>query len=422
MLILYEILLAVYAVICFPVLVIKGKWHAGFKERFGFLSEDFKDRLRHDKNIWVHAVSVGEVVAIAELIRQLKERLPGYRIVLSTSTRTGHKLATEKFKDEAEVIWAPVDFRRAVKIFVDAIAPKAYIVAETELWPNLFFQLNRAEAPIIVVNGRISDKSYGSYQAVRWFMRRFLPLVQAFCMQSDEDVERIVRLGAPREKVHNVGNVKFDDLPPESSLRLENLGFDPADELWIAGSTHPGEEEIVLNAFKNVRGRFPGLRLVIAPRHVERAAEVMKLIETLGFAPQKYSQMKTGYKSADAVIVIDTIGHLRSLYSLASVVFVGKSFTVPGGHNIVEPAFFGKAVIVGPFMENFRDITAVFKKDHAIVQLDNPGELEGAVSSLLGSPGKRQELGQRARIVIDKYTGATRRSVDFIVLALHKTV
>jgi len=421
MLFFYEILLFIYALICFPILLLNGKWHNGFPQRFGFLSEDLKDRLRHEKNVWVHAVSVGEVVAIAGLISQLKQRLPGYQIILSTSTKTGHALAVEKFKDDAVVIWSPLDFRRTVKTFVTAIAPKAYVVAETELWPNLFSVLSRRNIPVILINGRISDKSYGSYQAISWFMRPFLHLVEVFCMQSDEDVERIIKLGAPRARVHNVGNVKFDDLPQEGTLRLADLGFDEADELWIAGSTHPGEEEIVLNVFKNIRGRFPGLRLVIAPRHVERTAEIMKLVESRGFAPQQYSQMKAGYKTADAVIVIDTIGHLRSLYSLATVVFVGKSFTVPGGHNIVEPAFFAKPVIVGPFMENFRDITAVFKKDHAIVQLDKPGELEGAVSSLLSAPVKRRELGQRARNVINKYTGATARSVDFIVLALQRT-
>jgi 3-deoxy-D-manno-octulosonic-acid transferase len=420
MLILYEILLAFYAVISFPVLLFKGKWHNGFAQRLGFFPKDLKSQLRHDKNIWIHAVSVGEVAAVAGLIRQLKERLSGYRIVLSTSTKTGYELAVQKFQQDALVIWAPLDFRKAAASFVDAIVPRAYIVAETELWPNLFSLLARKNIPIVLVNGRISDKAYPGYKNIRWFMRRFLHLVDSFCMQSDEDAERIIHLGAPPSKVHSVGNVKFDDLPKESTMSPEDLGFDAGDELWIAGSTHPGEEEIVLNVFKNIRGRYPRLRLVIAPRHVERTAEVMKLIGSKGFAPQKYSEMKAGYKSADAVILVDTIGHLRSLYSLATVVFVGKSFTVSGGHNIIEPAFFAKPVIIGPFMENFRDITAVFKADHALVQLDNPAELEGAMSSLLNSPTKRNELGQRARNVINKYTGATGRSVDFIVLALHQ--
>jgi 3-deoxy-D-manno-octulosonic-acid transferase len=418
MMILYEILLALYAIISVPLLMIKGKWHAGFAQRFGSFPEELKQRLRHPQNIWVHAVSVGEVTAIADLIRQLKVRLPGHRIVLSTSTVTGHKLAVEKFKDDAVVIWAPLDFGASVASFIEAIDPKAYIVAETELWPNLFMRLSQKNIPIVVVNGRISDKSYGSYRMIRWFMRRFLPLVQVFCMQSDEDVERIIYLGASRDRVHNVGNVKFDDLPAAGNLRLEDIGYSAGDDLWIAGSTHPGEEEIVLNVFGKIKSDYPRLRLVIAPRHIERAAEVVKLVEARGLAAKRFSQKDLSAKASDGIIVVDTIGHLRSLYSLAAVVFVGKSFTVPGGHNIIEPAFFAKPVLVGPFMQNFRDITAVFKRDNAIVQMENPAELEEAVRRLLDSPEKRRELGQKARQVINKHTGATARSVDFIVLAL----
>jgi 3-deoxy-D-manno-octulosonic-acid transferase len=420
MLILYEILLSIYAILCLPLLLIKGKWHAGFKERFGFLSEELKGRLKHDKNIWVHAVSVGEVVAINELIRQLKKRLPGYRVVLSTSTKTGYELAVNKFKDEAMVIWAPLDFSLSVNSFADAINPKAYVVAETELWPNLFSLLSKRQVPIILVNGRISDKSYGSYKAVRWFMRRFLHMVDVFCMQSDEDMDRIIHLGAPRKKVHNVGNVKFDDLPADISLRKEDLGFDPVDDLWIAGSTHPGEEEIILDVYHRIKSGYPHVRLMIAPRHVERTAEVMRLVESRRFSPQRLSQAKDSPKNSETVVIVDSIGQLRSLYSMAAVVLVGKSFTVPGGHNIIEPAFFAKPVIVGPFMQNFRDITTVFKKDNAIIQLEDPSELEAALRELLDSPAKRKELGQRARSVINKYTGATMRSVDFIVITLHK--
>ncbi len=418
MLILYEILLAFYAIVFLPVLVFKGKWHQGFSERFGFIPSQVCAVLRQGDNVWVHAVSVGEVVAISELIRQLKERLPEHQIVVSTSTRTGHELAVKRFKDQAVVLWAPLDFSGSVKSFVEAINPKVYIVAETELWPNLFTALSKKGVPIVVVNGRISDKSYGSYKMIRWFMRRFLPLVDVFCMQSDEDAERIIHLGAPKDKVHNVGNVKFDDLPAPGDLSREDLGFPNNADVWIAGSTHPGEEDIVLNVFGKIRALYPRLRLVLAPRHIERAAEVVKLVEARQLNAQRFSQKGLSPKVSDAIIVVDTIGQLRSLYSLASVVFVGKSFTVPGGHNIIEPAFFAKPVLIGPFMQNFRDITAVFKRDNAIVQMEDPAELEAALRSLLDSPDKRRELGHRARQVINKHTGATKRSVEFIVLAL----
>ncbi len=422
MLILYEFLLIIYVIIYFPILLLKGKWHGWFQQRFGFFTDVLKERLHHPRNIWVHAVSVGEVIAIAEFIRQLRIKLPEYQIVLSTTTKTGHELALKRLKDYATVLWAPLDFQLTTAAFIRFIQPKTYIVAETELWPNLFSLLHKKKIPILLLNGRISDNSYGRYQKIRWFMKRFLGYVDAFCMQSDEDAQRIIHLGAPEGKVRNIGNIKFDDLPGENSFTLENFGFDLADELWIAGSTHPGEEEIILNIFHKICAQHPRLRLVIAPRHIDRAADVVKLVESKGFFSLYLSQMNSGERNPNAVVVVDTIGHLRSLYSLGTLVFVGKSLTVKGGHNIIEPAFFSKPVIVGPFMQNFRDIMFVFKKDDAILQVQNAQELESTVAHLLDHPEKMKTMGQRARAVIDKHRGATARSVELVSRALNKSL
>lgn len=422
MLILYELLLAIYVICYMPILFIKGKWHSGFLERFSFFSEAIKKRIDHPKNIWIHAVSVGEVIAIAELIRRLKAKYPGYQIVLSTSTKTGHQLALEKFSDKAVVLWSPLDFRWAVSSFIRLIKPKIYVVAETELWPNLFDRLYAGHVPILLINGRISDNSYGRYLKIRWLLKRYLGYVSALCMQSELDVTRILAIGAPQDKVKNIGNVKFDDLPEDKVYLPEDFGFEQNDSLWIAGSTHPGEEQIVLRVFKNIKTNFPSLRLVIAPRHVERAADVERIIEEEGMSFVRFSQMKSAKKNPNSVVIVDTIGHLRALYSLATLVFVGKSLTVQGGHNIIEPAFFSKPVIVGPHMQNFRDVMLAFKNDNAVVEVQDAQGLESAVLRLVSHPEQMAELGKKARQVIFRQEGAIKRSMEIISHFLDKAL
>lgn len=422
MLILYEFFLIIYLICYLPILFIKGKWHSGFLERFGFFSEAIKERINHPKNIWIHAVSVGEVIAIAELIRRLKAKYPDCQIVLSTSTKTGHQLALEKLSDKVVILWSPLDFQWAVSAFIRLIKPKVYIVAETELWPNLFAGLHAQSVPILLINGRISDNSYGRYLAIRWFMKRYLGYVSVLCMQSELDVKRILAMGAPQDKVKNIGNVKFDDLPEDKTYLLEDFGFEHNDSLWIAGSTHPGEEDIVLRVFENIRKKFPSLRLVIAPRHVERVLDVQRIVEERGMVPVRFSQMKSERRIPNSVVIVDTIGHLRALYSLATLVFVGKSLTVQGGHNIIEPAYFSKPVIVGPHMQNFRDVMIAFKNDKAVVEVKDSQEFESTVDRLLSHPAEMAELGKKARQVIARQQGAAARSVEIISRFLGKVL
>lgn len=420
MLILYEILLALYVILYLPVLILKGKFHGGFLQRFGFFSAALKERVRHPRNIWIHAVSVGELIAITGLMRELKIIYPDHQIILTTSTKTGHDLALKRVKDFAVILWAPLDFSLAVRAFNRLIHPKVYVVAETELWPNLFTALNRRHIPILLINGRISDNSFGRYLKVRWFIKRYLGYISALCMQSQQDVERIIAMGAPPEKVSNFGNVKFDDLPAPSSFTLEDFGLRNDDTLWVCGSTHPGEEEMVLDIYEKFKDQYPSLRLAIAPRHIERVVGIQKIIQARGLPFVRFSQMSTGARDYRAIVLVDTIGHLRSFYAFSSFVFVGKSLTVKGGHNIIEPAFFSKPVIVGPYMQNFRDVTAAFKKDNAICQVNNASEFETAVETLLKDPKKREELGKKAKEVIVHQQGATKRGVELIGKALHK--
>jgi 3-deoxy-D-manno-octulosonic-acid transferase len=241
-------------------------------------------------------------------------------------------------------------------------------------------------------------------------------------MQSELDVKRILAIGAPEDKVKNIGNVKFDDLPEDKIYLPEDFGFERNDTLWIAGSTHPGEEEIVLRVFKNIKTKFPSLRLVIAPRHVERTEDVQRIIEEQGISSVRFSQMKSTKSDPNSVVLVDTIGHLRALYSLATLVFVGKSLTVPGGHNIIEPSFYSKPVIVGPHMQNFRDVMIAFKNDNAVVEVQDPQELESAVDRLLGHPQEMADLGRKAKQVISRQQGAIKRSMEIISHFLDKTL
>lgn len=422
MIILYEFLLALYMILYFPILLLKGKFHGSFLQRFGFFSDVLKERVRHPRNIWIHAVSVGEVIAIIGLMRELKIAHPDHQLILTVSTKAGHELALKRAKDFAVILWAPLDFYFIVRSFIRLIQPRAYIVAETELWPSLFTQLFRRKIPILLINGRISDNSYGKYLKIRWFIKRYLGYISVLCMQSKQDVERIIAIGAPAEKVCNIGNVKFDDLPTSNSFTLEDFGLRNDDILWVCGSTHPGEEEILLDIYTKYKDQYPSLRLAIAPRHIERVVTIEKIIQAKGLSHVRFSQMSTGARDYRAIVLVDTIGHLRSFYAFSAFVFIGKSLTVKGGHNIIEPAFFEKPVIVGPYMQNFRDVLIAFKKENALIQVNSPLELEAAVGTLLEHPDKRGDLGQKAKAVIVRQQGATKRGVELVSKALTRSL
>jgi len=390
--ILYDVVFLLYGLVYFPYLLLTGRWHSGFAQRFGIFPAQIKTRLAASSNIWVHAVSVGEVMAVEGFIRRLKERRPGDTIVCSVTTKTGYELARKRLEGVACVVASPLDFNCVADRFVRLIRPKLYIAAETEIWPNLFGRLHKEGTPVVIINGRISDRSFGRYKAIKALLKPVLAKVDLFAMQSGLDASRIKELGAAPEKVVTVGNIKFDDAPPD-----KGAGTDPSRPLWVAGSTHPGEEQIVLDVFKKFP---PDWRLTIAPRHVERATEVRRLVEQAGLK--------------NRVEVIDTVGRLRDLYAQASLVFVGKTLCVGGGQNVIEPAFFAKPIVIGPRTENFRDIVASFKADRALVQVENAAQFEAAVLTLANNPHARKELGARARAVIDKNQGANEHTLKLI--------
>lgn len=418
--ILYDLAFCIFSVLYFPYVLLKGKWHEDFSMRFGNVPEGIKEKLRKKDNIWVHAVSVGEVLSVARLIENIKAVFPVHQIVLTVVTKTGYTLAQSRFPNDV-VMYAPLDFSLFVRRYIRFISPKIYITAETELWPNLFLALQKNKVPVVVANGRISKSAFDGYKAVNVFMKGILSNVDAFCMQTERYARRIKKLGAKEERVHVVGNIKFDDLPSAEALSYKDLGIREGSPVFIAGSTHLGEEEIILNIYQSLLGSFPDLRLVIAPRHVERVEEVVGLVKQRNFSAARFSQVKNHPADKKAVIVVDTIGHLKSLYRLATLVFVGKSLTVGGGHNIIEPAFFAKAVLIGPHMENFQDVTSLFLDEKAVIQVADADELKEKITYLLSHPQDRESIGRLAHNVVEKYTGATVRTAKIITHVMAQT-
>lgn len=414
MFIIYDFIYLLFSLLYFPYLFLKGKWHKDFPIRFGKFNQSLINTLGEKKNIWIHAVSVGEVLVVLQLVKKLKEKYPDCRIVFSTVTQTGQKLARENFSKDDVVIYAPLDFSWIVRKYINLIQPKIYIATETEIWPNLYTALYKKGVPIIQINGRISDKSFKGYKRVKFLTKKVLSCVTVFGMQSDLDKERIKELGADQRKIHVVGNIKFDYQPLKGVLNQTSLGFKNQDELFIAGSTHPGEEEIVINLYKELTKKFSNLRLVIAPRHIERASEVVNLIAQAGFTAVKFSESKDVQMTSEKMIVIDEIGHLAELYSLAKIVFIGKTLKVGGGQNMIEPCFYGKPTFVGPLTENFRDAVKILLSEKALIEVQDSKELFEQITVFLNNPEKLQSIGVAAKKTVEKYQGATNKTFELI--------
>lgn len=413
MFILYDLIFLILAVLYLPYQTLRRKWHKGFWMRLGIIPADLRKILNERDNIWIHAVSVGEVLAIEDLIECLQEKFPSCQVVCSTVTKTGYHVAEGRLKNKAVVIFAPLDFSWIIRKFLFLINPRIYICAETEIWPNLYSFLHRNQVPIIQINGRISDKAFEGYKKIKFIAKKILSCVDIFCMQTELDAQRIKELGVEERKIKVIGNLKFDNLPSGVLFSRENLGFNPQDCLWIAGSTHPGEEEIVLKIYQKLSQEFSSLRLILAPRHIERTQEIARLIEQKGLRVSQISAGAAAMQKED-VLLVDTVGQLRGLYGIADIVFVGKSLCGGGGQNIIEPAFWGKPIIVGPWTYNFKDVVRIFLKEKALKEVNNSQDLERAVKELFKNPALGKVMGERARKLVEKYQGATTKTIKII--------
>jgi 3-deoxy-D-manno-octulosonic-acid transferase len=363
---------------------------------------------------WLHAVSVGEAIAATPLVEGLRRRYPSLPLVITTVTDTGASVVRERFRDQATHRFLPVDLPGPVRRMVDAVEPAFLIGMETELWPTLFRTLARRKVPVMIANGRLSDRSFKRYQLVRGFMRDVLGDVTVFAMRSAEDARRIIALGARPERVFVTGNLKNeggDDPPGAADLWRRLLGVPDGEPVWIAGSTHRGEEDAVLTAHAAARRSFPGLTLVLAPRHPERVPEILNVIEARGVSAVRRSELPRPKRSG-AVILLDTVGELAQIYTLADVVFVGGSLVPAGGHNMLEPAARGKPVLLGPHNENFRDAAELLLSCGAAQTVRNPIELGAELAALLTDRDRRERAGAAGRAAVASRHGAVRETLD----------
>jgi 3-deoxy-D-manno-octulosonic-acid transferase len=423
---LYSAVLLLAALISAPWWLVQmmrlGKYRAGVRERLGRVPA----RLASGSEgpvIWIHAVSVGEALAISELVSRLRTRLPNARVEVSTTTQTGQKLAAERFGAE-NVFYFPLDFAFAIRPYMQRLKPQMVVLAETEFWPNFIRIAHETGAKIVVINARISDRSFPRYKRFAGLMRPVLRNIDAFLTQSKLDAERLIEIGAPQDRVSIGGNLKFEVKPPDASMGFVNAlravtARDGIGPVIVAGSTVEGEEPLVLEGFRAVVAEFPKALLILAPRHRERFDSVTSLLEQADIRSARRSSMSDDMHEAQSgsVLLLDTIGELAAVYSLADIAFVGGSFVPRGGHNILEPAYFGKPIVVGPHTENFRDIISYFTAEDAVLVCDAP-ELGDRWLALLREPGVAKAFGKRARDVFERRSGATDRTVEAIVARL----
>ena len=418
---LYDIGFFIFSIFYLPILIFKGKLHKNFMERFGIFDNATRASLdSKSEKIWIEAVSVGEVALCRTLIPLLQEKYPDREIVLSTITRAGNDLAKKSFKEGVIVIYFPLDFSFVVKKVVQAVRPKLFIMIETEIWPNLLTELWRKKVPSVMINGRVSDKSFGKYRIVKPFLKNILEKVNLFCMRSSTDAVRIIEMGAPKGRVKVTGNMKFDiklnPKPNDERNILELLGLKTEDQILVAGSTHKGEDEDILTVFKELIKAFAGLNLLIAPRHIDRVESIEALIRSTGFEPLRVSRLRTHATrpAPSTVFVLDTIGQLNDIYAIATIVFVGGSLVRYGGHNPIEPAVFEKPILFGPHMFNFKDTAMAFLLNKAAIQVTDKRDLFDKCVLLLKDEKERSWLGKNARRVVFENRGATERNLQAI--------
>jgi 3-deoxy-D-manno-octulosonic-acid transferase len=395
-----------------------GKYTDAIGERFGRLPAALGADGR--PSVWVHAVSVGEVLAARALLPALRERFPGHAIVVSTTTRTGRQIAARQLPDLDGLFYLPLDFAFSVRRVLRRLRPALLVIVETEIWPRLIRESRRQGVPVVLVNARVSDRSFPRYRAARALLRPVLDQVALLCAQSDLYAERLRQMGAPADRVVVTGSLKYDALDWSLLERsathpvlasFSGVGTRP---VLLAASTLRGEDALVLDAFEALREREPSALLLLVPRHPERFDEVTALASGRGLRVVRRTSLAPGAPLTADVVIVDTVGELAALFGLATVVFVGGSLVDAGGHNVLEPALFGRAIVVGPSMHNFPDIAQTFLDEGALVQVSDARAFTQAVLELFASPACREALGANARVLVQRHRGAALRTLEAI--------
>lgn len=423
----YNVLFAIGFTLMLPHFLLRMRKRGGYSRNFGQrlarYSPEIRERLKAGPRVWIHAVSVGELFVAQKLMAEWRKRVPEVRFALTVTTSTAYKIAGETLPLQDVLLYFPVDFPWVMRRVLNLIRPYALVLVEVEFWPNLIRQARARGIPVVLVNGRLSDRSFRGYGRVGVFTKQLLPMIDLFCMQSQQDAERITALGAPEDRVRVLGSAKYDVAAsnPEGEQIARGLlraaGVKENDRIFLAGSTWAGEEDHMLDVFKGLKTRYRDLVLILAPRHAERTPEVIQTIKAHSRSFVRRSEMKVTNQpraSRPDVFLLDTTGELKNFYRCADVIFIGKSLTQHGGQNIIEPALFGKPVVVGPNMENFASVMDDFLKAGAIAQIKDLQHLRRTIDDLMDSPQRSQTMGANAAKLVAEKAGALDRTMELL--------
>jgi 3-deoxy-D-manno-octulosonic-acid transferase len=398
-------------------------WKRGFTQRFGKYDSKLKQAITNRHRLWMHAVSVGEVNVSTQLIQAMERRLPNLKIIISTTTTTAMEGLQNKLPTHVSKIYYPIDRRGWVSRALGTIRPEAIVLVEAEIWPNFLWRANQMRIPIFLINARLSQKSYRGYKRFGFLFRPIFASFAGVGAQNEEDAARLRTLGCRAEAIEIVGNLKFDAAPLEEKraldarAMLQQIGVAPDAPVIVGGSTHAGEEAILADQYIRLKHKFPGLFLVLVPRHMERSREIAKELEGRGlrFAYRSEVSARTQYRPGEIdCLIVNTTGELKHFYEPATVVFIGKSLTAKGGQNPIEPAALGKPTIFGPNMQNFADVARCFLSRDGAVQVRDESGLESVFMQLLGDASRREQLSRNALEVVRENQGAVYRTLDMI--------
>lgn len=416
---LYNVLGLLLVIVALPVFMVRLVRENGFGERlrqsFGFLPAEEIDKVAQRDCIWVHAASVGEIVAASPIVKEFRREFPVQPILVSVVTSSGYEMARRIVKDADAIIYFPLDLPWISRSVVKKIQPKVFVPVETELWPNFLKNMRREGIPVMMANGRISDKSVTRYHYLRNVLKDMMGTVTRFCMQSAVDAEYIIRLGADPDRVIVTGNTKYDQTytavsPEEREKLYMEMGISGNQPIIVAGSTHKGEEEPLLAAFTAIQAEFPAARLIIAPRETLRTQEIVNLAVQYKLQAAARTELKEQPRTGHDVVIVDTIGELGKIYGIGDIIFVGGSLIPHGGHNILEPAAHGKPILTGPNMFNFKDTYALFDSRQACLTVRNGEELKSAMLQLLHDSQEQAVMSSRSLAIIQENRGAARKS------------
>ena len=423
--ILYNILLFIAAVVTIPYyatkMILTGKYRKSLGPKLGFMSHKIFEEMKGSPRIWIHAVSVGEVTAAAPVVASLRTYFPEACIVFSTSTATGQEMARRIATTATSFIYYPLDIPWVVTKIIRRVRPDVVILTETELWPNFIRSCKEQGGKIIMVNGRISPRSFKRYAISRFFWKVILNAIDEMGVISEIDEERLKALGMPSSRIHVMGNAKYDSLAAKASPEVQKeierrLNLAKGERVFVAGSTHEGEEKIILDVYQSLLNKYPDFKLIIIPRHPERGQRVRTLARENGFEDCITMTEINGGKSrmGERIIIIDVIGELFKVYSLATVVFCGGSLMPKGGQNILEPAAWGKVIFYGPSMEDFREEKELLEKTGAGIMIESAAELRDRILELLSDPETLTVRGEAGRKMVIANMGAAEKYAEMI--------